>query len=357
MRHADPARTYLEDLHAAFTRAATQARVTTIDITPGGVPIRLEVIGDTFVDHITRAIGSASGQGSTPRATIRVFDGAACDGAAPPPRWPLDAYLARDEIAGSGADGVDASCDVVRRVICLYDHTTANGVWFAADQDHLAPWDPAAPLRNVMHWVLRDHGLQLAHGAVVGRSGTGVLLTAKGGSGKSTTALGLVHAGWDYVSDDYCLLATASPPRAHRLYRVAKADDAALARFPGLVGAVTNPRRGRDEKAVIDVSAVFGSQVVDDMALTAVVIPRIDPTARAPRLLPRSAADVARALVPSTMLQLPACTADTPARLGAAVAGLEYRELVLPVDTTGVSDVLAGLLETSRAPVTTGEPG
>lgn len=344
MPGADPARAYLDDLRAAFDRAESTRGATSIDITAGGVPIRVSVVGDVLAHHIHTAIG-ASRCAAEPQLTIRVFDCRASGVRVPPPPWPLNAYLARDEIAGSGADGVDAAFDVLRRVISLYDHRTSEGIWFAEDQHHLAPWDPAAPLRNVLHWALIDHGLQLAHGAAVGRAGDGVLLTARGGSGKSTTAIALARAGWDYVADDYCLLSTTGPPRAHRVYRVAKADPSTLARFDGLASAVVTPARAPSGKAIIDVGAAFGDRVVDTLALRAVVIPRIDPAARRPYLVHRDAADAGRALVPSTLLQLPGCNRATAQNLSRAIDGLAHFELVLPVELDEVPDLLAGLLD------------
>lgn len=344
MPEADPARAYLDDLRAAFDRAEATRGATSIDITAGGVPIRVSVVGDVFARHIHTAIGAARST-AEPKLTIRVFDSHTSGVRVPPPRWPLEAYLARDEIAGSGADDVDAACDVVRRVISLYDHRHREGIWFAEDQRRLAPWDPAAPLRNVVHWALADHGLQLAHGAAVGRSGDGVFLTARGGSGKSTTALALARAGWDYVADDYCLLATTGAPRAHRIYRVAKADPTTLARFDGLDSAVVTPARAPSDKAIIDVGAAFGGRVVDTIALRAVVIPRIDSAAHRPHLVRRDAADAGRALVPSTLLQLPGCGPATAQNLSRAIDGLAYFELVLPVDLDEVPDLLDELLD------------
>lgn len=348
MTHPSPAHRFSDELRRGFDAAAERCGVRQIDLAPGGVAVRVLVVGEAFADLIGAAmhVVDPAGDGAVePVITVRAFDGASTGVALAPPPWPLDAYLARDEVAGSGTDGFDVSCDVERRVFSLYDRDAGEGWWWAADARDLAPWDPGAPLRNVAHWALRRHGLQLAHGAAVGLDRRGLLLTARGGSGKSTTSLSLVARGWQYASDDYCLLAIDPPPRAHALYGVGKADDAALARFPDLVDHVLNPARLPGEKAIVDVAGAFPDQVVDHLDLRAVVIPHIDPTAVVPELRPIRAVEAGRALAPSTTLQLPGCDASTLAALGSATRDLPAYALRLSPDLSAVPDLLAALLE------------
>ena len=345
MRHASPAHRFSDELRRGFDAACERVEPRQIDIAPGGVPIRILVVGDTFAEHLGAALRVVD-PSTDPAITVRVFDTASTGVSLAPPPWPLDAYLARDEVAGSGADGFDVSCDVERRVFCLYDRDAAEGWWWAADARNLAPWDPGAPLRNVAHWALRRHGLQLAHGAAVGLDGRGLLLTARGGSGKSTTALSLVAQGWQYVSDDYCLLATEPPLGAHALYGVGKADDATLARLPGLVDHVSNPGRPPSEKAIVDVARTFPNQIVDHLTLSAVVIPDIDPHCSPSCADADPSVDAGRALAPSTTLQLPGCDASTLVALAAATRGLPTYSLRLSPDMTAVPGLLAGLLAT-----------
>lgn len=344
MTDATPARRFASGLRRGFDAASEVAEVHRIDIAPGGIPIRILVVGDTFALHLRTALHIVA-PSADPAFTVRVFDSASTGVVLAPPAWPLEAYLARDEVAGSGTDAIDVSCDIERRVFSLYDQDAAEGWWWAADARELAPWDPGAPLRNVLHWALRRHGLQLAHGAVVGLDGQGLLLTARGGSGKSTTSLSLVAQGWQYVADDYSLLATEPPPCAHALYGIGKADVASLARLPDLADVVVNPERAADEKAIVDVAHAYPDQVVDRLMLHAVVIPHVDPLSATPELVPIRAVEAGRALAPSTTLQLPGCDAGTLTALATATHGLPTYSLRLSPDIAAVPELLAELLE------------
>jgi hypothetical protein len=55
--------------------------------------------------------------------------------------------------------------------------------------------------------LLRPLGIYSLHAAgLVNKDGVGVLLVGPSGSGKSTLAIGLIRAGWSYLSDDAVLL-------------------------------------------------------------------------------------------------------------------------------------------------------
>lgn len=65
--------------------------------------------------------------------------------------------------------------------------------------------------RAVFSWAQR-HNLLLLHAAAVGINGHGVLIVGHGGTGKSTLTCSCLADGYDFVSDDLCLL-TADGPR------------------------------------------------------------------------------------------------------------------------------------------------
>ena len=202
---------------------------------------------------------------------------------------------------GSGVQGIDVSYALADRILSLWRRGTGRGLFWVDDAHDLPAWEPSAPFRNLFHWALADVGLAFAHAAVVGTAEGGVLLAGRGGAGKSTTAMVCVDAGWDYVSDDYCVLDASGQPTAHALYGSAKISPAALARLPGLERVERYQRD--DSKIVLDVGASLPAQLVSSLPLRAVVIPTVAGTTG--RLHRLSTAAGARAIAPSTLFQLP----------------------------------------------------
>ena len=69
--------------------------------------------------------------------------------------------------------------------------------------------------------ILHDTDYQMLHGAGISWDGKGVLLTAEGGSGKSTTTFSCIMQGMQTLGDDFVLLNTAAQTM-HHIYSIAK---------------------------------------------------------------------------------------------------------------------------------------
>src|SRR4051794_7273185 len=91
---------------------------------------------------------------------------------------------------------------------------------------------------------MQRFGRQLLHAAAVGTEQGGVVITGRGGVGKSTAALLCLEAGLAYLGDDYVVVALEPQPMAYSLYCTAKLDDGQAAHFPGLL-ALIEPRTGQ----------------------------------------------------------------------------------------------------------------
>ncbi len=74
----------------------------------------------------------------------------------------------------------------------------------------------------LLYRYAKREGYLLLHGAVVGMSGTGVIVAARGGSGKSTFSVSCLLKGLDFVADDYFLLSDSGPLKAYPLYTLIK---------------------------------------------------------------------------------------------------------------------------------------
>ena len=250
----------------------------------------------------------------------------------------------RHEIRGIGGERVPTAFEPWSGILSAYDRDRKVGAWWIRDAAEVPAYERAAPLRSLLGWALADHGLQSVHAAAVGRPDGGVLLAGPGGSGKSSTALRALAAGFGHLADDYCLISTSGPPTAHSLFAVAKLDGPAdLERLPEFRAAVTNPDRAGTEKLVIDLRRDFPDRVLTSFPIRAVVVPRVDPdgpTASTP--LPPAAA--LRALGPTTLLQLPGAGTDALRAMGDLVRSVPCFELRLGPDADAIPGAVARLL-------------
>ncbi|MFQ3582018.1 hypothetical protein J8C06_09955 [Chloracidobacterium validum] len=76
----------------------------------------------------------------------------------------------------------------------------------APSGDALASYDCYAFLRLILLFLLRRLGWFELHGGACVHTGRGYIFVGASGSGKTSAVLGLLEAGWDYVSDDALLV-------------------------------------------------------------------------------------------------------------------------------------------------------
>lgn len=201
----------------------------------------------------------------------------------------------RQEVYHLVSDRYSASCEGDR--IYAYDRLTRQGFFWTPSIDALTASERATPFRPILHWWAHQKGLQLTHGAVVGRSGSGVLIAGPGGAGKSTTALACMeYGGLEILGDDYCLIGSGD---AWSVYCQAKLDDFSLERLPDLKALVLDRDTGPKRKHILDLRSRITPY---RMALKAVVTPQIWHKT----LMARTTSGAAlKALAPSTLFQLP----------------------------------------------------
>jgi hypothetical protein len=287
-----------------FLHAAEDVGELVGDFALAGHAFRIRVAGAALADALLPALARCrrepEGPGD-PAAEFRVWDSVGSGVAPPRPPWSIDDYLPRDEVRGSGEQGIDVSYALADRILSLWRRAEGRGLFWVHDAGNLPAWEPSAPFRNLFHWALADMGLVFAHAAVVGTSAGAILLAGRGGAGKSTTAMVCVDAGWQYVSDDYCVLDASGHPTAHGLYGTAKVSPDAFARLPALAQVEHSQRD--DGKIVLDLGTSLRPQLADSLPLRAVVIPTVTGTTGRLHRLPLVAG--ARALAPSTLFQLP----------------------------------------------------
>ena len=145
------------------------------------------------------------------------------------------------------------------------------------------------PFRYEFHNFAIRQGYIFLHGAAAGIDGKGVLLSATGGSGKSTTILGCLLEGFDYVSDDY-LIMDCETGEAYPVYSCGILNTDSLERLPGLKEHISGWVPGKDNRAIIDLST-YGKQFIRGMKIKALIRPQVPKNKCQLELAPRITQD------------------------------------------------------------------
>jgi hypothetical protein len=326
---------------AAFEQACRQHPPKHHDLALAGRSLRLSFAGDAMEGNVLPALQHLlCNRQNEVSLQVRIFDSASTGATLPPRPWGDDALVVRGEIVGLDTSGaVRATFQPGSAVLTMYHPGSASALVWMADARRCPNWEAAAPLRGLLHWWCASYGQQLVHAAAVGTPEGALLLTGKGGSGKSTTALAALAAGMHYVGDDY-VICDAAPggPCVHSLYNTAKVDAHGLAMLPALADAVDLSPNDELDKSVLYLARSFPGQVCRELPLRAIVVPRVSAgPARMESLEPAAAF---LALAPTTLFQLPGAGQQTTAFLRRLVTALPCMQLNLSPDPVEVARVL-----------------
>lgn len=117
----------------------------------------------------------------------------------------------------------------------------------------------------------RQNGMLLLHSACVGVDGKGVMLSARGGGGKSTLAVSCLLNRFDFVSDDYILVNQEGPLKAMPLYRtISLNQDMASILNPGL--PIVRVDTERNDKLMLDASSY---EFKESLPVHAIIYPKL----------------------------------------------------------------------------------
>ena len=124
-------------------------------------------------------------------------------------------------------------------------------------------------------WLLRKHGVYGLHGNALVKDGSGIVLVGSTCSGKSTTTLGLIRDGWQYLSDDVTLLRQSHQGvEAIALQKGFSVDPSLARHYPELEGPLrTSSSNGH--KRMIDLNAVYPGRHVPQCIPNVLIFPSI----------------------------------------------------------------------------------
>ena len=338
--------------HAALDRTLTaEAKAGIIErhFALAGFVLSLKFAGDALARCFIPALAHLEVPWtSCPDAVFHIWDSESTGTDMVPPPCPRGCFTSRGDIWTMGSPRFKSAYLWSEYALNLFDTITATGVYWTQAAEPLPYWAKASPLRCLFHWWAETRGCQLVHAAAVGREGRAVLITGKGGLGKSTTALSCLGKGLDYIGDDYVVVQLDPVPRVHSLYCTAKLNWDQMARFPRLADLAIGHGSGSD-KAVMYLYPEMQGQIARSLPLHTIVTPRISNQPQA-ELGSISAIDMQRAIAATTMSQLPRAGEHTYQFINRLVARLPAFQLIVGTNLDAIAEITVRLLATPASP-------
>jgi len=272
----------------------------------GGRKVRLRIVGRELAEHICRPFSHLRTDDripAAPRLTIEIWDHnkATLDGEAPL----TSDDLCWTETTVKSIDKRFIGQQLPHTVSCLdrdAGHIMASIAW----NNKIFIYERAKPLARLLLEWHNDQDVQVIHTGLVARDGKGVLFAGRSGSGKSTSSLACIAAGFDYLGEDYVALERQQCGMfvGHSLYNSVFLDTVHLTRFSELLPCAIKGRLPHEEKSVIILSQVFPERLKRIVPIQMLALLRVADTPR-PRFRPASKGEALLALGPSSLLQIP----------------------------------------------------
>lgn len=227
--------------------------------------------------------------------------------------------------------------------ISIYQPSLKRAFFWIKDASQLRDWVFAAPFRNIFHWFFYESNVHLFHGAVIGNDKWSVLMTAKGGSGKSTTAMKCLKTGLYYLSDDYVGI-SSDTLNAYSLYSSLKLTWNNKFLNQGLKEHIWNKNSANSEKAIILLHNIYPKQVKNKLLLKAIFVPEItEQTGTDIREISKAAALLA--ILPTTLRQNKQLSKESSSAIKKIVMSLPCFKIKLGSDTSKTTSRIRSFLE------------
>jgi hypothetical protein len=143
-------------------------------------------------------------------------------------------FTDRGDIWGFNSKRIKTAFHWSEYSVNVMDLKTNTGVYWVKTPKSFPYWVCSSPFRSMIQWWMEKNNAQLLHAASVGTKDGAVLITGKGGVGKSTTAISSLNAGLNYLGDDYVIVKKDPEPKVYSLYSTAKLNPGDLDKFPAL---------------------------------------------------------------------------------------------------------------------------
>jgi len=270
-----------------------------------GFTILLRFAGPALIPYITPALNHLTTQHAPePDLTVCLWDSISTHTEISCPPWEMDDYLPRGEVRGYNTDRIHIAFQLGFCVLSMLDIVQNTAIFWIRSARHAYYSESSHPIKTILHWWMREQGLQLVHAASVGMQNGGVLVAGRGGSGKSTTALACLLSEMLFLGDDKVLISRKPIPFAYSAYNSATLNADHLQKLPQLIRKVSNADNLDAEKALIYLYNFYSERVAVSLPVRGIVVPQItgQTDSKLTRVSPMTAI---KALAPSTLFQMP----------------------------------------------------
>ena len=142
--------------------------------------------------------------------------------------------------------------------------------------NRLSVYERGRPLdRPLLEWH-NDAHVQVIHAGLVAHHDRGILFAGKGGSGKSTSALACLCAGFDFLSEDFVGLESLPDGSfvGHSIYNSVFLETDHLRRFPTLSPYFV-PGMSYEDKSLLILSQIFPERLKRAVPIRVLVLPKV----------------------------------------------------------------------------------
>lgn len=335
----------LLDHLSAEIRRGSGAPVSSFHARFGSGAVSIRCHGFRTRDILTRALLPAL-PGADETFTIDVIDGAACRVARPRLTWVQSDFGPKRMVPGWS--GGDRSTYLLRGEggVAVADWPGRRAIVWLPSEESLPWYECAAPFRWLFDGLAERSGLSTAHCAGIGFAGRGLLLAGPGGAGKSTLALAAIGAGFEYLGDDYCLIANHAP-QAYALYSSGKWKKDARVTPEWLTEVQPHALDAAEQKNVIFLAEARPEYLAHRLNVQAIVVPGA--CALKAGLHAIAPAHALRALAASSLVQSEASGATLAKALAQMVRAVPAYRLESTTDLNRSLALLRSLLEKGGA--------
>ncbi len=309
-----------------------------------GTTVCLNFAGIALLPYLTPALEHLKiTKPANVELTINVWDTESTNVEMIPPPCTINEYTDRGDIWGFNSKRIKTAFHWSEYSVNVMDLNTNTGVYWVKTPKAFPYWVYSSPFRSMIQWWMEKNGGQLLHAAAVGTENGAVLITGKGGVGKSTTAIISLNVGMNYLGDDYVIVKKDPEPKVYSLYSTAKLNMEDMHRFQSLERFAGEPLSENQEKAVLFLYPGLKKQIKKEMPLRAIFTPQIKSQLHT-IISPISFWPVQRAMSFTTMSQLPGVGSHTHEFISELTRSLPCYTIGLGSDFNLIPDAINNFL-------------